>query len=173
MKPVNEKELKRSYIVFGGSFIALAAFSIMCLSLFFGTQRYERQLLQQRADLADRLLVKRKDINTQFDVIVSRLNDLSRFTQINPEEMDNQAIMLQNVQDAVFKVNEMLKQEQLHTPSFQLYQKMADDVSQMAGIQDSLFSTRFQLESMKAQLDACLRVNRSAGDKLSLGLFRH
>jgi hypothetical protein len=173
MKPVNAIELKRSYIIFGVSFIVLAAFSILCLFLFFGAQRYERQLLLQRAERADQLLAKRRDINTQFDLIISRLNDLSRFTQINPEEMDNQAIMLQNVQDAVFRVNEILKQQQLQTPSFRLYQKMADDVSQMAGIQDSLFTTRFQLESMKAQLDACLRVNRSAGDKLSLGLFRH
>lgn len=172
MKPINAKELKRAYIIFGVSFITLAVFSILCLSFFFATQRYERGLLQREVDQADLVLTKRKDINTQFDLIASKLNDLSRFTDIDPEEMDNQAIMLQDVQDAVFRINEILK-KQSQTPSFQLYRKMADDVTVMAGIQDSLFSTRFQLESMKAQLDACLRVNRSAGKKLSLGIFRH
>lgn len=172
MKPVNAKELKRAYIIFGVSFLVLATFSIVCLSCFFATRRYERKLLQQEVDQADRVLAGRKDINTQFDLITARLNDLSRFTNINAEEMDNQALMLQDVQDAVFKINEILKKQRTTAPSFQLYRKMADDVTVIAGIQDSLFSTRFQLESMREQLDACLRVNKAAANKLSQGLFR-
>jgi hypothetical protein len=69
-------------------------------------------------------------------------------------------------------IKDIIKQEQPGTSSFLLYKKMTDDVTQMAGIQDSLFNTRVQLESIKTQLGSCLRVNHSAEKELSLGLFR-
>lgn len=173
MKPINEKELKRSYIIFGANFLALATFALLCLYFFFATQHYEYRLLQHEVDETDQLLSRRKDINTQFDLMLSRFNDLSRFSSIDAQEVDNQAIMLADIQNSIFRIKSLLKEEHADAPSFQLYQKLADDASQMAGIQDSLFSTRFQLESVKSQLDACLKVNKSAGDKLSLGVFRH
>lgn len=169
MKPINAKELKRSYFLFAVNFIGLAAFSLFCLYLFFAAQDYEYKLLQDDADRANRLLSKRKDINTQFDLILSRFNDLSQFSSINPEEMDNQATMLQDIQQAVVNVKDILKQQQQGTASFLLYQKITDDVTQMAGIQDSLFNSRFQLESIKTQLESCLRINHSAENKLSFG----
>jgi hypothetical protein len=172
MKPINAKELKRSYLLFAVSFIALAGFSIFCLYLFFAAQNYEYSLLQNEANRADRLLSKRKDINTQFDLILSRFNDLSQFSSINSEEMDNQAIMLEDIQKAVVNVKDLLKQQQQGSASFLLYKKMTDDVTQMAGIQDSLFNSRFQLESIKTQLESCLRINHSAENKLSFGIFR-
>src|SRR5882757_10289644 len=100
MKPINAKELKRSYLLFAVNFIALAAFSLFCLYLFFAAQDYEYKLLQNDADRADRLLSKRKDLNTQFDLILSRFNDLSQFSSINSEEMDNQATMLEDIHNA-------------------------------------------------------------------------
>ncbi|HMI60697.1 MAG TPA: hypothetical protein VK518_07315 [Puia sp.] len=172
MKPINTKELKRSYLLFAVNFIALAAFSIFCLYLFFAAQDYENKLLQNDADQADRLLSKRKDINTQFDRILSRFNDLSQFSSINSEEMDNQAIMLEDIQKEIVNVKDLLKQQQQASASFLLYKKMTDDVTQMAGIQDSLFNSRFQLESIKTQLESCLRINHSAENKLSFGIFR-
>jgi len=104
-------------------------------------------------------------------IILSRFNELSKFTSINSEEMDNLASMLDDIQNANFKVKDIIKQGP-GTDSFLLYKKMTDDVTQMAGIQDSLFNTRFQLESIKTQLGSCLRVNHSAEKELSLGLFR-
>lgn len=172
MKPINAKELKRSYIRFAMNFVVLAAFSIFCLYLFFAAQDYEYQLLRGDADRAGQLLSNRKDINAQFDLILSRFNELSKFSSINSEEMDNQATMLEDIRGATFKVKDLLKQQQRGTASFLLYQKMTDDVAQMAGIQDSLFNTRFQLESIRTQLESCLRVNHSAENKLSLGIFR-
>lgn len=172
MKPVNAKELKRSYILFSVNFIVLAGFSIFCLYLFFAARDYEYRLLQNDVNTAGELLSRRKDVNTQFDLILSRFTDLSKFTTINSEEMDNQATLLQDIQDANYKIKELLKQQQRGTASFLLYTKMTDDVAQMAGIQDSLFDSRFQLESTKAQLESCLRVNHSAENKLSLGIFR-
>lgn len=172
MRPINAKELKRAYIVFGVNFIVLAGFSILCLYFFFGAKDYEYRLLQDDVDRAEQLLSKRRDINTQFELIIARFNDLSQFHTIDAQEMDNQAAMLQDIQAANFKVKDMLKEADSHTPSFELYGKLSDDVGQMAGIQDSLFNTRFQLESVKSQLDGCLRVNRAAGNKLSMGLYR-
>lgn len=173
MKPINTKELNRSYLLFSLNFIALAAFSIFCLYLFFAAQNYEYALLQDDASRAEKLLSKRKDINTQFDIILSRFNELSKFTSISSEEMDNQATMLEDIQNANFKIKDLIKEGQSGTDSFLLYKKMTDDVTQMAGIQDSLFNTRFQLESIKAQLGSCLRANHLAQDKLSMGAFRH
>lgn len=172
MRPINDRELKKAYITFGINFLVLGLFSLLCLYFFFATQRHEYRLLQHEVDDAEQLLSKRKDINTQFDLMQQRFNELSRFSSINPEEMDNQAIMLADIQASIFKIRDLLKQHK-NTPSFALYQQMADNASQMAGIQDSLFTTRFQLESVKSQLDACLRLNKSAQDKLSLGIFRH
>ncbi|MDB4919070.1 hypothetical protein [Mucilaginibacter sp.] len=172
MKPINAKELNRSYVLFAINFTALAAFSIFCLYLFFAAQSYEYNLLRNEANQAEQLLSKRKDVNTQFDLILSAFNELSKFTTINSEEMDNQASMLEDIQNANFKIKDLIKQEQTGTSSFLLYKKMTDDVTQMAGIQDSLFNTRFQLESIKTQLGSCLRVNHSAEKKLSLGVFR-
>lgn len=166
MRPINAKELKRAYIVFGVNFMVLAGFSLLCLYFFFGARDYEYRLLQGDVDKAEQLLSKRRDINMQFELIISRFNDLSQFHTIDAQEMDNQATMLQDIQAANFKVKDMLKEADSDAPSFELYKKLSDDVGQMAGIQDSLFNTRFQLESIKGQLDACLRVNHSAEHKL-------
>ena len=172
MKPINAKELNRAYILFSADFIILAIFAIFCLSMFFAAKHYEYTILQKQVDDADQVLEKRRDINTKFELIISRFNDLSKFTAFNADEVDNQAIMLQDIQKAVFSIRDQLKQQPSNTPSFRLYQKMTDDVAQMAGIQDSLFNSRFQLESVKVQLESCLKVNQAAGDKLSLGIFR-
>jgi DNA repair ATPase RecN len=172
MKPINAKELNRSYVLFSVNFIVLATFSIFCLYLFFAAQSYEYNLLRDEANQAEQLLSKRKDVNNQFDLILSRFNELSKFSSINAEEMDNQASMLEDIQNANFKIKDILKQQQSDMSSFKLYKKMTDDVTQMSGIQDSLFNTRFQLESIKTQLGSCLKVNHSAENKLSFGTFR-
>jgi hypothetical protein len=171
MKPINAQELNRSYLVFFINFAALVAFSIFCLYLFIAAQNYEYSLLKDDAIRAEKLLLKRKEVNTQFDIILSRFNELSKFTFINAREMDNQASMLEDIQNANLKLKDLINHEQA-TSSFLLYKKMTDDVNQMAGIQDSLFITRFKLESYKLQLGSCLKLNHSAENKLSFGSFR-
>jgi len=172
MKPINAKELNRSYVAFSVNFIALAAFSIFCLYLFFAAQAYEYDLLRDEAKKTEELLSKRKEVNTQFDLILLRFNELSKFSTINAEEMDNQTSMLDDIHQANFTIKNIIKQQDFTGASFLLYKKMSDDVTQVAMIQDSLFNTRFQLESIKSQLESCLKVNRAAGDKLSSGIFR-
>lgn len=172
MKPINAKELNKSYKVFSLNFVALSAFSILCVYLFFASQQYDYNLLADNVSQSQQLLAKRKEINTQFDLILLRFNQLSRFTSANSEEMNNQSAMIEDIQNANFKIKDIIKQQQSTASSFLLYKKMTDDVAQMAGIQDSLFTTRFQIESTKTQLESCLKVNHSASAALSGGLFK-
>lgn len=172
MKPINAKELNKSYKVFSLNFLALAGFSILCVYFFFASLQYDYNLLADNVNQSQQLLSKRKEINTQFDLILLRFNQLSRFTSTSSEEMNNQSIMIDDIQNANFKIKDIIKQQQSTASSFLLYKKMTDDVAQMAGIQDSLFNTRFQIESAKTQLESCLKVNHTAATTLSGGLFK-
>jgi hypothetical protein len=127
--------------------------------------------LEKEVKQTDQLLAKRKDINTKFDMILLRFKQLSKYTSINSEEMNNQAIMLEDIQNTNFKIKEIIKKEKSTVSSFLLYKKMTEDVSQMAGIQDSLFTTRFQIENLKTQLDACFRTNSTAARRIRGGRF--
>ncbi|SEB17756.1 type VI secretion system TssO [Pedobacter hartonius] len=172
MKPINAKELNKSYRVFSLNFLALAAFSILCVYFFFASTQYDYDLLSDNMKKSRQLLARRREINTQFDLILLRFKQLSRFTSTNSEEMNNQSVMIDEIQNANFKIKETIKQQQSTAGSFLLYKKMTDDVAQMAGIQDSLFTTRFRIESTKTQLESCLQVNHSASAALSGQLFK-
>ncbi|WP_367868369.1 hypothetical protein [Pedobacter sp. WC2423] len=171
MKPINAQELNKSYRLFILNFISLTSFAVICVYLFFAASRFEYQLLEKEVKQTEQLLAKRKDINTKFDMILLRFKELSKYTSINSEEMNNQAIMLEDIQNTNFKIKEIIKKEKTAVSSFLLYKKMTEDVSQMAGIQDSLFTTRFQIENVKTQLDACFQTNNHAAKKIRGGRF--
>ena len=171
MKPINAQELSRSYKVFVLNFVVLTAFTIGCLYLFFLASRSEYHLLENEVKRTDALLLKRKEINTQFDIILLRFKQLSKYTTINSEEMNNQAILLEDIQNANFKIKNIIKEQKSEAGSFQLYKKMTSDVTDMAAIQDSLFSTRFQIENVRTQLESCLGTNQKAINKLRGGHF--
>ncbi len=172
MKPINAQELTKSYKLFIFNFILLTSFSLICVYLFFASSKYEYQILEEKVKQTDQLLSKRKEINTRFDMILLKFNQLSKYTSINSEELNNQAILLEDIQNNNFKIKEMIQKQQSGASSFLLYKKMSDDVTQMAGIQDSLFTTRFQIENIRTQLESCLHTNQSAADKLRAGRFR-
>jgi hypothetical protein len=171
MKPINAQELNKSYRLFIFNFISLTIFAVICVYLFFAASRFEYQLLEKEVKQTDQLLAKRKDINTQFDMILLRFKQLSKYTSINSEEMNNQAIMLEDIQNINFKIKDIVKKEKSTVSSFLLYKKMTEDVSQMAGIQDSLFTTRFQIDNLKTQLDACFKTNSTAARRIRGGRF--
>ena len=79
--------------------------------------------------------------------------------------------MLEDIQNTNFKIKDIIKKEKSTVSSFLLYKKMTEDVSQMAGIQDSLFTTRFQIENLKTQLDACFKTNSTAARRIRGGRF--
>jgi len=171
MKPINALELSKSYRNFVVNFITLTCFTILCVFFFFASSRYEYELLEKEVKQADQLLSKRRDINTKFDMILLRFKQLSKYTSINSQEMNNQAILLEDIQNNNFKIKEIIKQEKTDASSFLLYKKMSEDVAQMAGIQDSLFTTRFQIENIRTQLESCLKTNVSAANRLRAGRF--
>lgn len=171
MKPINAQELNKSYRLFILNFISLTSFAVICVYLFFAASRFEYELLEKEVKQTEQLLAKRKDINTKFDMILLRFKQLSKYTSINSEEMNNQAIMLEDIQNTNFKIKEIIKKEKSTVSSFLLYKKMTEDVSQMAGIQDSLFNTRFQIDNLKSQLDACFITNSSAARRIRGGRF--
>ncbi|WP_158799322.1 hypothetical protein [Pedobacter sp. L105] len=172
MKPINAQELTRSYQLFILNFVLLISFALICVYLFFIASKYEYQILEDKVKKTDQLLSKRKEINTRFDMILLKFNELSKYSSINSEELNNQAILLEDIQNNNFKIKEILKNQQPATSSFLLYKKMSDDVTQMAGIEDSLFTTKFQIENIRTQLESCLHTNQSAADKLRAGKFR-
>lgn len=172
MKPINAQELSRSYRIFILNFILLTSFALICVYLFFASSRYEYEILEDKVKKTDQLLSKRKEINIRFDMISLRFKELSKYTSINSEELNNQAILLEDIQNNNFKIKEMIKKQQSGTSSFLLYKKMSDDVTQMAGIEDSLFTTRFQIENVRTQMESCLHTNQAAADKLRAGRFR-
>lgn len=172
MKPINAQELTKSYRLFILNFILLISFALICIYLFFSASKYEYQILEDKVKQTDQLLSKRKEINTRFDMILLKFKELSKYTSINSEELNNQAILLEDIQNNNFKIKEIIKKQQSAASSFLLYKKMSDDVTQMAGIEDSLFTTRFQIENIRTQLESCLHTNQSAADKLRAGRFR-
>lgn len=171
MKPINAQELNKSYRLFILNFISVTIFAVICVYLFFAASRFEYELLEKEVKQTEQLLSKRKDINTKFDMILLRFKQLSKYTSINSEEMNNQAIMLEDIQNTNFKIKDIIKKEKTTVSSFLLYKKMTEDISQMAGIQDSLFTTRFQIENVKTQLDACFQTNNNAAKKIRGGRF--
>ncbi|CAM4072244.1 hypothetical protein SAMN06265348_102277 [Pedobacter westerhofensis] len=172
MKPINAQELSRSYRIFILNFILLTSFALICVYLFFASSKYEYEILEDKVKKTDQLLSKRKEINTRFDMISLRFKELSKYTSINSEELNNQAILLEDIQNNNFKIKEMIKKQQSGASSFLLYKKMSDDVTQMAGIEDSLFTTRFQIENVRTQMESCLHTNQAAADRLRAGRFR-
>lgn len=172
MKPINAQELSKSYVQFIISFALLISTALLCLYFFFAASTFEYKILEEKVKQTDRLLTKRKEINTRFDMILLRFKQLSKYTSFNSEEMNNQAILLSDIQNSNSKIKEILTKEQLTTSSFLFYKKMSDDVTQMAGTQDSLFTTRFQIENIRVQLESCLHTNQSAANRLRAGRFR-
>lgn len=174
MKPINAQELNKSYRLFILNFILLTSFSILCVYLFFVASKYEYAILEHEVKQTDQLVAKRKEINTSFDIILQRFKQLSKYTSINSEEMNNQAILLEDIQNTNYKIKEIVKKEKSDESSFLLYKKMTEDVAQMAGIQDSLFTTKVQLENLKVQLNTCLKLNQDAVNRLrGGGIFKN
>jgi hypothetical protein len=172
MKPINAQELTKSYVHFVLNFVLLTFSALLCIYLFFSASAFEYKILEGKVKENEKLLAKRRDINTKFDMILMRFNQLSKYTSVNSEEMNNHAILLGDIQNSNFKIKEIIKNEQSNASSFLLYKKMSDDVAQLAGIQDSLLTTHFQIENLRSQMEACVHTNQSAANRLRAGRFR-
>ena len=166
MKPVNSNDLRNAYVRFILYFVALLAFSILALYFFFLTSNREVAMLNERVKESDNLIAVRSDINNNFDIILQRMQQLSQYTKMNAEEMNNQTLLLNDIQECNLKIQDKLHQNPVTLKSFELYKKLSDNISTAANIKDSLYTTRFQIESLRSQLESCNRTNRSAVNRI-------
>jgi small-conductance mechanosensitive channel len=166
MKPVNSNDLRNAYLRFILYFVGLIAFSILTLYFFFFTSNREVAMLNERVKESDNLIAVRSDINNNFDIILQRMQQLSQYTKMNAEEMNNQTLLLNDIQESNLKIQEKLQQNPVALKSFELFKKLSDNISTAANVKDSLYTTRFQIESLRSQLESCNRTNRSAVNKI-------
>jgi hypothetical protein len=166
MKPVNSSDLRNAYVRFILYFVALVAFSILVLYFFFVTSNREVTMLNERVKQSDNLIAVRSDINNNFDIILQRMQQLSQYTKMNAEEMNNQTLLLNDIQESNLKIQDKLHQNPVGLKSFELYKKLSDNISTAANVKDSLYTTRFQIESLRSQLESCNRTNRSAVNRI-------
>jgi chromosome segregation ATPase len=123
-------------------------------------------LLNKKVRESDKLIAIRADINNNFDIILQRMQQLSQYTKMNSEELNNQNILLNDIQESNQKIQAELQQNPIHLKSFDLYKKLSDNISTAATIKDSLFTTRFQIESLRSQLESCNKTNTTAVNKI-------
>jgi hypothetical protein len=166
MKPVNSSDLRNAYVRFILYFVALVAFSILVLYFFFVTSNREVTMLNERVKQSDNLIAVRSDINNNFDIILQRMQQLSQYTKMNAEEMNNQTLLLNDIQESNLKIQDKLHQNPVGLKSFELYKILSDNISTAANVKDSLYTTRFQIESLRSQLESCNRTNRSAVNRI-------
>lgn len=166
MKPVNNHDLQSAYLKFIAYFIILLLFSVAAVYFFFVTSNREVVLLNQKVNQSEKLISVRNDINNNFDIILLRLQQLSQYTKMNSPELNNQSLLLNDIQESNLKIQARLQQNPLPLKSFELYKKLSDNISTAANIKDSLFTTRFQIESLRSQLESCNKTNTSAVNRL-------
>src|ERR1700744_2847350 len=155
MKPVNDRDLKRAYVTFLLYFATLLLFSILMVFFYFTTSNHEVAVLNDRIKETEKLITVRNEINNNFEIIIQRMQQLTEFNKMSPNEMNNESLLLNDIQDANQKIQARLQENQVPLKSFQLYKKLSDDISIAASIKDSLFTTRFQIESLRSQLTSC------------------
>ncbi len=172
MKPVNITELKRAYFIFSLHFMLLIAFSLLCLYFFFAGSSAEYRMLQERSDRIARAFSIREDVNKEFDIIQFKFGELSRYQTFSAEEMDDQLSTLESIRAANIRNRALIAELDPKSNSCRLYKKLSDDMAMMVDSQDSLFNTRFQIESLRTQLESCMKTHQLAAEKLNGDLFR-
>lgn len=171
MRPINAFEIKKSYKVFILNFTILALFSVFCIFLFFAASAREYALLEEKVQETEKLSSLRKEINSNLDLVLLRFRELSRYQSYNPDELSQQAILLDDIQQTNYKIKELINQKSNPSLSFDLYEKVNNNIAVMATLQDSLHNSRFTIESYREQLNDCLKSRRAAANRVSRGRF--
>ncbi|MGN8070336.1 hypothetical protein [Mucilaginibacter sp. 22184] len=172
MKPINIIDLNRSYRVFIMYLAGLLMFAVVTVYFFFLTSSHEMVLLNAKVKQTDQLVAIRNDINNSFEVILMRMQQLSQYSRMNSEELNNQNTLLNDIQENNQHILDKLQSNPYPLKSFDLYKKLSNHIATIANVKDSLFTTRFQIESLRSQLESCNKINKAAASKLS-GRFSH
>jgi len=172
MKPINNRDILKAYRNFLLLFALLLVFSITGVYFFFLTSSQEIALLNKKVIESERLVTIRSDINNDFEQIMQRMQQLSDFSNMSSAELNNQTLLLNDIQEANQRIQNKLQQNEFPLKSFQLYQKLSNNINTAATIKDSLFTTRFMIESARQQLESCNKTNQSAITKIKKGFTR-
>ena len=167
MKPINNTDLNQAYRKFIMYLVTLLGFAIIIVYFFFVTSGRELVLLNARAKKTDQLIALRNDINNDFELILLRMQQLSQYAKMNSQELNNQTLLLNDIQENNQHIQERLQSNPYPLKSFELYKKLSNDIETIASIKDSLFTTRFQIESLRSQLESCSRVNKTTINQLN------
>ncbi|WP_291911123.1 type VI secretion system TssO [Chitinophaga sp. CB10] len=169
MKPINLQELNRSYFKFIIHFVILILFVLMGVACFFFTGRHELRLLGEQSRTYDQLTYYREEVTSRFDNVLLKLRSLSQYVNADAQELSNQALLINGVQSDNNRVRGLLDERRQLTvaPSYELYGKMTRNVMVLASLKDSLSQTRFQMESLREQLEACDHSTKKAMKKLN------
>lgn len=170
MKPINSRDITRSYRNFILLFLLLLIFTVTGVYFYFLTSDHEVVLLNERAREADRLVAIRNDINYDFEKILQRMQQLSDYTSnLSASEMNNQTLLMNEIQETNQDIQNKLQTNLTLPKSFQLYQKLSSNITTAATVKDSLSTTRFMIESLRQQLETCNHTNETAIKKIKRG----
>ncbi|MBC6112727.1 type VI secretion system TssO [Pedobacter fastidiosus] len=171
MKPINAIEIRSSYIRFILNFVFLTLFSLVCIYLFFAASDFEYTLLDKKVKESEKLSYLRKDINTNFDLILVRFKELAQYRDYNANEMSKQGILLNDIQTSNNRIKDLISKKPEVSASFDLYEKINNNVGAMADLQDSLIKSRGDIQRYKEQINDCQRANQSAANKIRNGRY--
>ncbi|MBV7529401.1 hypothetical protein [Chitinophaga sp. sic0106] len=169
MKPINLHELNRSYFKFIIHFVILILFVLIGVASFFFTGRHELQLLGEQSRTYDQVAYYRDEVNSRFDNVLLKFRSLAQYVNADAQELSNQALLINGVQSDNNRVRGLLdeRKELTVVPSYELYGKMTRNVMILASLKDSLSQTRFQMESLREQLEDCDHSTKKAMKKLN------
>ena len=162
MKPINSQELNSAYRTFLLYFAGLILFSVCCVFSFFYAAEREIDILNAKVKESDQLMRLHKEVYTNFELILYRMQQLSSYTDMNATEASNQSVLLNSIQESNLKIQNLVRDKSEELPSFKLYSKLSENVALAASVKDSVFTTRFQIASLKSQLESCNRTNTAA-----------
>lgn len=172
MKPINVRELNKAYFKFVVHFVSLILFVLICIACFFITSRYEMNLLTQQSRQYEKMGYYREEVTHHFDDALVKFKTLTQYVNADAQELSNQALLINNIQSDNNKVRGLLDERKadvtlLLAPSQDFYEKMTRNVVILASIKDSLSQTRYQMESLREQLERCSKASKDAMDKIN------
>lgn len=169
MKPINLHELNKAYFKFIIHFVILILFVLVGVACFFFTSRHELKLLGEQSRSYDQLAYYREEVTNRFDNVLLKFRSLTQYVNADAQELSNQALLINGVQSDNNRVRGLLdERRQMNVvPSYELYGKMTRSVMILASLKDSLSQTRFQMESLRDQLESCSKSTKKAMDKLN------
>mgnify|MGYP003424316334 FL=1 len=174
MKPLNSKEIYLSFFVFLLYFSLLLCFTLGGVYFYFLASFKEYSLLKKKSDDIESLMANRLGIIADFTLINQRFTDLGEQNSGHANQIAQRRILQMEIANSSSAIQKRMLRlgAQEDRPSLRLYERLNTDVKAIAKLQDSLFTTKNQIESKRLQLSNCLESNKKAVDNFRKVNFR-